>query len=65
MTAYREIHDDYLEADTLVHIGDAWEADGCQERAAGAWQQTLEILVTIAHPDAEHVRDKLRRPDVT
>ncbi|MER6561854.1 BTAD domain-containing putative transcriptional regulator [Streptomyces sp. NPDC001027] len=65
LTAYREIHDDYLEADTLVHIGDAWEADGSQERAAGAWQQALEILETIAHPDAEHVRDKLRRPDGT
>ncbi|MFF7642451.1 BTAD domain-containing putative transcriptional regulator [Streptomyces canus] len=65
LTAYREIHDDYLEADTLVHIGDAWEADGSQERAAGAWQQALEILETIAHPDAEHVRDKLRRPDDT
>lgn len=65
LTAYREIHDDYLEADTLVHIGDAWEADGSQERAAGAWRQALEILERIAHPDAEHVRDKLRRPDGT
>ncbi|MEU9455058.1 BTAD domain-containing putative transcriptional regulator [Streptomyces sp. NPDC048277] len=65
LTAYREIHDDYLEADTLVHIGDAWEADGSQERAAGAWRQALEILETIEHPDAEHVRDKLRRPDGT
>ncbi|MFC8429483.1 BTAD domain-containing putative transcriptional regulator [Streptomyces sp. NPDC057253] len=60
LTAYREIHDDYLEADTLVHIGDAWEADGSQERAADAWRQALRILETIAHPDAEHVRDKLR-----
>ncbi|MEU2778233.1 BTAD domain-containing putative transcriptional regulator [Streptomyces sp. NPDC007162] len=59
LTAYREIHDDYLEADTLVHIGDAWEADGSRERAAGAWRQALEILETIAHPDAEHVRAKL------
>lgn len=65
LTAYRETHDDYLEADTLVHIGEAWEADGSRERAADAWRQALEILEAIAHPDAEHVRDKLRRPDGT
>ncbi|MEU6540688.1 BTAD domain-containing putative transcriptional regulator [Streptomyces sp. NPDC047000] len=65
LAAYREIHDDYLEADTLVHIGDTWEADGSPERAAAAWRQALEILETIAHPDAGTVRDKLRRPDGT
>ncbi|MFJ9566307.1 AfsR/SARP family transcriptional regulator [Streptomyces fuscichromogenes] len=62
LTAYREIHDDYLQADTLVHIGDAWQADGAPERAAGAWRQALAILETIEHPDAEHVRDRLRHP---
>ncbi|MET8977359.1 BTAD domain-containing putative transcriptional regulator [Streptomyces sp. NPDC004539] len=65
LTAYREIHDDYLEADTLVHIGDAWQADGSPERAADAWRQALTVLETIAHPDAEDVRAKLRRPDGT
>ncbi|OJF11001.1 AfsR/SARP family transcriptional regulator [Couchioplanes caeruleus] len=57
---YRLTCDRYLEADTLVHIGDAQLAAGRDGPAAQAWRQALEILDGIGHPDADPVRDKVR-----
>jgi tetratricopeptide (TPR) repeat protein len=56
---YRAIYDRYLEADTLVHIGDAQRAAGRGEAATTAWRQALMILEEIGHSDAEEVRDKV------
>ncbi|MEU3979420.1 BTAD domain-containing putative transcriptional regulator [Streptomyces sp. NPDC026672] len=57
---YREIRDRYLESDTLVHIGDTHRAAHAGERAADAWRQALAILEEIGHPEAEHVRERLK-----
>jgi hypothetical protein len=37
-------------------------ARGDQQQARQAWQQALEILDDLQHPDADQVRDKLRSP---
>jgi tetratricopeptide (TPR) repeat protein len=56
---YRRVHDTYLEADTLVHIGDSLEALGDMAGADASWRQSLEILENIAHPEAETLRKRL------
>jgi DNA-binding SARP family transcriptional activator/tetratricopeptide (TPR) repeat protein len=57
---YREIRDCYLEADTLVHIGETHEATGAIGLAANTWQQALDILDGLDHPEAEQIRNKLQ-----
>jgi DNA-binding SARP family transcriptional activator/tetratricopeptide (TPR) repeat protein len=60
LALYREICDRYLEADTLVHIGDTQRAAGRDPEAIAAWCRALGILEEIGHSDAESVREKLR-----
>ncbi len=47
----------------LTHLGDAHLAAYSKELAREAWQQALEILGDLHHPDAESVRAKLRQLD--
>ncbi|MEU6221355.1 BTAD domain-containing putative transcriptional regulator [Streptomyces sp. NPDC047022] len=57
---YREGHERYLEADTLVHIGDTHRAARHDTRAALAWREALGTLEEIDHPEAAHVRARLK-----
>ncbi|MFI1990114.1 BTAD domain-containing putative transcriptional regulator [Actinoplanes sp. NPDC020271] len=61
---YRLVHDRYLEADTLVHIGDTHDAAGHAARAEASWRAALTILDDLGHPDAPQIRARLRRREV-
>jgi tetratricopeptide (TPR) repeat protein len=56
---YRELGDRYNEADALVHLGDTRCAADDPADAWGNWQQALDILTGLDHPDAERIRAKL------
>ncbi|MEU8356242.1 tetratricopeptide repeat protein [Nonomuraea sp. NPDC048882] len=47
------------EAETLVHLGDAYAALRSDQSARQAWQDALTVLDELGSPDAEHVRAKL------
>jgi DNA-binding SARP family transcriptional activator len=57
-----ELGDRWRKAQTLVYAGDAHHADGNLHAARQAWTQALAILDDLHHPDAEHLRAKLRPP---
>ena len=61
----REFGDRWREAVTLTHIGDTRHDAGDLPQAREAWQQALAILEDLDHPDAEKVRAKLCRSQVT
>jgi tetratricopeptide (TPR) repeat protein len=56
---FRDLGDRVNEAETLTNLGDTRHADGDQQQAQDAWQQALDILDDLHHPDAGHVRAKL------
>ncbi|WP_345072517.1 AfsR/SARP family transcriptional regulator [Phytohabitans flavus] len=58
---YRELADAYNEAITLADFGDTHFDAGDPDAARLAWQEALDILTRIDHPDAEDVRDRLDR----
>jgi tetratricopeptide (TPR) repeat protein len=58
---YHAISDRSLEADTLVHMGDTHYAQGELRLAEDRWGRALELYEGVDHPDAEHVRRRLRR----
>lgn len=51
----------YNEAGVLTHIGDIHHAAGRIDAAHQAWRQALSILDELGHPDADKVRETLRR----
>ncbi|MCM4080888.1 AfsR/SARP family transcriptional regulator [Paractinoplanes hotanensis] len=55
---YAEAGDRYFEADTLVNLGDSLTGRAAVE----AWEQALQIFEALDNPDADRVRDRLRRP---
>ena len=57
---YRVLGDRYYEADTLINLGDTHDAAGDPNDARAAWRQALGILDELNHPDAEHLRARLR-----
>jgi tetratricopeptide (TPR) repeat protein len=60
-TALYEVLGDQFGASVVQqHIGDAHLALADPDAARLAWQQALEILDELRHPDAEQVRAKLR-----
>ena len=59
VVAYRELGDRYYEADTLAHLGQAHHALRGFDAARAAWQQALDILTELQHPDVERVRAEL------
>jgi tetratricopeptide (TPR) repeat protein/transcriptional regulator with XRE-family HTH domain len=56
----RELGDRLNEAQFLTHLGDARHANIDQQAALDAWQQALDILDDLHHPDADQVRAKLK-----
>jgi tetratricopeptide (TPR) repeat protein len=48
------------EAAALTHLGDIEHAAGDSDAASDAWQQALDILDDLHHPEARQVRAKLR-----
>jgi DNA-binding SARP family transcriptional activator len=60
---YRSLYDRYLEADTLVHVGDTHCAAGRGAEAGLVWQQALEILEDLGHPEAGQLLDRMRLVD--
>ncbi|MEE1940185.1 BTAD domain-containing putative transcriptional regulator [Streptomyces sp. TRM 70361] len=58
---YLDLGDRYLQADTLVHIGDTRQAAGDRRAARSAWRRALDILEGFDHPDTEEVRERLHR----
>ncbi|HEX4701489.1 MAG TPA: BTAD domain-containing putative transcriptional regulator [Pseudonocardiaceae bacterium] len=55
---YRDIGDRYLEADTLGHIGQSAAASDDLDTARRAWDDGLDILNELGHPDAATILDK-------
>jgi tetratricopeptide (TPR) repeat protein len=60
---YRELGDRHEEAATLINLGDSEHAADRPDAARDAWQQAVAILTDLDHPDADEIRDKLRRLD--
>jgi tetratricopeptide (TPR) repeat protein len=56
----REIRSRYWEAVVLDRLGDVCQTLGRDHDAQLAWQQALEILDTLRHPDATAVQAKCR-----
>jgi tetratricopeptide (TPR) repeat protein/transcriptional regulator with XRE-family HTH domain len=54
-----EFGDRFYQAEILTHLGDTRYAADDQDAARSAWQQALDILDDLRHPDAEHLRAKL------
>lgn len=59
LVLHRELNDRHGEATVLTHIGDIHQAVGDPPAAHAAWQDALQILTEIAHPDAAEVRTRL------
>jgi predicted negative regulator of RcsB-dependent stress response len=59
LTLRRELGDHYLEANTLIHVGDIYNAIGDLATARNHWQQALTILEQLRHPDAQKLNTKL------
>ena len=55
----QEIGDRYLEADSLLRIGDTHEAAGRREPACAAWLAAYDILGELGHPDADLVKERV------
>ncbi|HEV7965021.1 MAG TPA: BTAD domain-containing putative transcriptional regulator [Actinoplanes sp.] len=56
---YRAVEDRYWIADTLVHLGDTYEACGRAAAASSAWREALGILDELGHSHAADVRRRL------
>ncbi len=51
----------YYQADTLVHLGDAYDAAGFTGAARDVWEQALATFEQLDHPSADDLRDRLAR----
>ena len=58
--ALSELGARYEAADSLVSLGDTYAAAAVLDSARDAWQQALDVLTELGHPDAESVRERLR-----
>ncbi|HEX2075668.1 MAG TPA: tetratricopeptide repeat protein, partial [Geodermatophilus sp.] len=56
---FREQGDRYFEAETLIRLGDTYQAMGNSTAARTWWQLGLERCADVGHPDIEQVRAKL------
>jgi tetratricopeptide (TPR) repeat protein len=57
----RERGDHYNQAVVIRHLGDTHYAAGDLIAARGAWQQALNVLNDLRHPEAGQVRAQLSR----
>jgi DNA-binding SARP family transcriptional activator/tetratricopeptide (TPR) repeat protein len=60
LAIFREQRYRFYQAHTLTHLGDTHHAADDRRQARQAWQQALDILDDLRHPDADQVRAKLR-----
>ncbi|WP_151482911.1 AfsR/SARP family transcriptional regulator [Streptomyces albicerus] len=58
-----DIGNQWGQAHTLGNLGDVHLAAGKPDAARKSWQQALAILEKVRHPDAEEIRERLRRLD--
>jgi tetratricopeptide (TPR) repeat protein len=56
---FHEFGDQYLEAETLTHLGDTHLAAGRADQARHAWRRALAILSELKHPAAVGIRSRL------
>ena len=61
LTHYRELGDLAHQAETLSALGAAQHAAGDRQATREAWQNALDILEALQHPDAGQLRAKLAR----
>ncbi|WP_223256670.1 tetratricopeptide repeat protein [Micromonospora endophytica] len=59
LALYRQLGDRLNEGLTLRHLGETEQAAGDPASARRSWQRALDILVELAHPDADQVRTLL------
>ena len=59
LIVFRQLADRSNQAEILTHLGDTHRAAGHPHQAQDAWQQALDILDDLHHPDADQVRAKL------
>jgi tetratricopeptide (TPR) repeat protein len=59
LNLFRQAGARYHEAETLTHLGDTRRARKDLAATRRLWQQALDILDELGHPDAHHVRAKL------
>jgi hypothetical protein len=50
-----------VQAEFLTHLGDVHHSAGDLRDARDAWQQALDMLVDLHHPDQAEVRAELRQ----
>jgi DNA-binding SARP family transcriptional activator/tetratricopeptide (TPR) repeat protein len=60
LTLFRDLGDRYEEASTLERLGDAHLGAGDHAAAEAAYRHAVEISTTLAHPNADHIRAKLK-----
>lgn len=61
----RELGDRHGEATTLVHVGDAYEAMDRVDEAVHVWRAALDVFDALNHSDAEQLRNKIARSQLT
>ena len=61
----REAGDRYAEGEILTNLGDVYQAAGDTPAAKNAWEQALDILTGLDHPDAGRARLRPRLGDAT
>jgi len=59
ISLFREAGARYRTAQSLSHLGDAHHAEGDNHAARETWQQALDILDELIHPEAIPLRNKL------
>jgi tetratricopeptide (TPR) repeat protein len=64
LTLYRHTGRRVGQADTLAGLGDTRAAAADLPAAQHAWQQALDILENLRHPDVAQVRARLRQHPV-
>ncbi|WP_446045452.1 AfsR/SARP family transcriptional regulator [Streptomyces olivaceus] len=63
LDAHRGVSNRWGEGHTLGHLGDVQLAADEPETARMSWLQALEVFERFDHPDAEGIRERLRRLD--
>jgi len=59
----RELGDEHAQASTLGRLGDTYHVAGQPHQARSTWQQALNILTDLHHPDAYDMLDKISSHD--
>jgi len=58
---FREFEDRFYQAEVLTHLGDTYFAAGDPGQGRLAWQQALDLLDELKHPNAAQLRAQLSR----